>query len=117
LRKYNVAIEDKKIARLCDVDGRLSAVEFQDGDALALDGLFFHLGSHPSTDIADELGCERDTDGNVVVNEKTHETSVRGIYAAGDLMGGPYLAVGAAAKGAQTAIAIHKSLLPPELEL
>ena len=116
LQKYDVAIEPKKIARLCDDGGRLSAVEFKDGDALPLDGVFFHLGSHPSTDIADELGCERDVDGNLVVG-RSHETSVPGIYAAGDLIGGPYLAVGAAAKGATTAISVHKSLLPAELEL
>lgn len=116
LRKYDVGVETKTIARLCDDGGRLSAVEFKDGDALALDGVFFHLGSHPSTDIADELGCERDDEGNLIV-DNSHETSVPGIYAAGDLIGGPYLAVGAAAKGAKTAIAVHKSLLPPELAI
>ncbi|HUP89691.1 MAG TPA: NAD(P)/FAD-dependent oxidoreductase [Longimicrobiales bacterium] len=113
---YGIDVVDNKIRCLCRDGDRLSAVEFNDGDALPLDGLFFHLGSHPSTDIAHHLGCERDEDGNLVV-DNSHETSVPGIYGAGDLIGGPYLAVNAAANGAKTAIAVHKSLLPPELAI
>lgn len=116
LQKYDVDVATNHVRRLCADNGRLSAVEFTDGDALPLDSLFFHLGSHPATDLADSLGCERDEEGNLVV-DRSHETSVPGIYAAGDLIGGPYLAVTAAAKGATTAIAVHKSLLPPDLAI
>jgi thioredoxin reductase len=116
LAKYAVRIVSNKIARLSSKDDRLAAVEFEDGDALPFDGLFFHLGSQPASDLADHLGCRREADGNLEVNN-AHETSVAGVYAAGDLVGPPYLAVSAAASGVKTALAVHKSLLPPDHEL
>lgn len=116
LAKYGVSIVTSKIARLSGMDDRLAAVEFEDGDALPLDGLFFHLGSQPASDLADHIGCHRDADGNLEVNH-AHETSVSGVYAAGDLIGPPYLAVSAAATGVKTALAVHKSLLPRDHEL
>jgi thioredoxin reductase len=116
LAKYGIDIIRGKIARLSSKDGRLAAAEFEDGDALPLDGLFFHLGSLPASDLAHHLGCKRDADGNLEVNN-ANETSVPGVYAAGDLIGPPYLAVSAAAAGVKTALAVHKSLLPRDHEL
>jgi thioredoxin reductase len=116
LTKYDVGIETNPIARLCSSGNRLTAVEFANGDALPLDSAFFHLGSHPSSDLADQLGCARDADGNLLV-DRGQQTSVPGVFAAGDLIGPPYLAVSAAAGGVKTAIALHKSLLPPDQEI
>jgi thioredoxin reductase len=116
LAKYDVAIEASEIARLCVNAERLTAVEFSNGDALPVDKAFFHLGSHPASDLADQLGCERDRDGNLVV-DNAHQTSVPGVFSAGDLIGPPYLAISAAAEGVKTAIALHKSLLPPDQEI
>ena len=116
LAKYGVGIMSTKIARLSSQYDRLAAVEFEDGDALPLDGLFFHIGSAPASDLADNMGCRRDGDGNLEVSN-AHETSVPGVYAAGDLIGPPYLAVSAAATGVKTALAVHKSLLPQDHEL
>jgi len=116
LDRYDVAVETSEIARLCVDADRLTAVEFSNGDALPVDKAFFHLGSHPASDLADQLGCERDRDGNLVVDH-AQETSVPGVFSAGDLIGPPYLAISAAAEGVKTAIALHKSLLPPDQEI
>jgi thioredoxin reductase len=116
LAKYDIDVETSEIARLCASDERLTAVEFRNGDALPVDKAFFHLGSHPASDLADQLGCKRDRDGNLVV-DNANETSVAGIFSAGDLIGPPYLAISAAAEGVKTAIALHKSLLPPDQEI
>jgi thioredoxin reductase len=116
LTRNDVAINTQAIARLCSSDDRLSAVEFQGGDAMPFDYLFFHIGSHQSSDIADQLGCKRDDDDNLEV-DNAQETSVKGVFAAGDLTGPPYLAISAAAKGVKAALAVHKSLLPPDLEI
>lgn len=116
LGRYDVAIQSKKIARLCDKDHRLAAVEFADGDALPMDGLFFHLGSPPASDLAAKLGCKRDREHNLEIENST-ETTVAGVYAAGDLAGPPYLAISAAAKGVKTAMTVHRSLLPSDQEL
>jgi thioredoxin reductase len=116
LDKYDVAIHTQAIGRLCAQDDRLAAVEFENGDAMPLDTLFFHIGSHQSSDLADQLGCRRDDDDNLEV-DNAQETSVKGVFAAGDLIGPPYLAISAAAKGVKAALAVHKSLLPPDLEI
>lgn len=116
LEKYDIEICTDKIARLCGDAERLAAVEFTNGDALPLDGFFFHLGSEPAADLGDQFGCERDADRNLEV-DKTNETSVAGVYGAGDLVGGPYLAITAAAKGVATALCVHKSLLPADQDI
>jgi thioredoxin reductase len=116
LAKYNVAINEAPIARLCENDGRLVALELKDGDAVPMDYAFFAIGSHQSSDLADQLGCKRG-DGDDLQVDNAHQTSVPGVFAAGDLIGPPYLAISAAAKGVKTALAVHKSLLPPDLEI
>jgi pyruvate/2-oxoglutarate dehydrogenase complex dihydrolipoamide dehydrogenase (E3) component len=44
-------------------------------------------------------------------------TSVYNVFAAGDICPGSQLALVAAAEGARAALAIHKSLVPPERKL
>jgi len=51
-----------------------------------------------------------------VIDERDH-TSVRNVYAAGDIAPGPQLAIAAAASGAVAAIAIHASLVPDSRKL
>lgn len=116
LAKYDVEIITEKVTQLCSESERLAAVEFSNGDALPLDGLFFHIGSHPATDLAGKLGCKRDEDGNIEV-DRTNETSIAGVYGAGDLTGGPYLAITAAARGVVAALSLHRSLLPADHDI
>jgi thioredoxin reductase len=75
--------------------------------------LFFHLGSEPRSDIGEQLSCEREDDGYLRV-DRGGETSVPGVYAAGDITGHPHLASVAAADGVRAALAIHRSMLPAE---
>ena len=91
--------------------GRLARVRFRDGSALECDALFFSLGTIPASDLHTQLGCRLDEEGLVDVDEKC-ETSVEGVYAAGDLTPRSQLAVVAAAEGAKAAIQIHRSLMP-----
>jgi thioredoxin reductase len=42
---------------------------------------------------------------------------VPNVYAAGDIVPGPQLAIAAASDGTIAALAIHKSLVPPERRL
>ena len=44
-------------------------------------------------------------------------TSVENVFAAGDIVPGPQLAIAAASDGAIAALAIHKSLVPDALKL
>jgi thioredoxin reductase len=111
-----VAIHTGTVRRVTGHGGNLTQAEFDDGAVLRLDALFFHLGSEPRCELAEQLGCELDDDGYIVV-DRGQETSCPGVHAAGDITGPPHLAVVAAAEGVRAALAIHRSLLPDERRL
>jgi thioredoxin reductase len=94
-------------------DRALQALELEDGMQLDCERLFFSIGHYPADDLAQRLGCKRDDEGNVDADEH-FRTSVRNVFAAGDITRGTQLAITAAAGGARAAIAIHHSLLAPE---
>lgn len=94
----------------------LRSLEFADGPPLGVEKIFFAIGQYPADDLAAQLGCRRDEDGHVEVDDAYH-TSVRNVFAAGDLVPGPQLGVAAAADGAIAALAIHKSLVPASRKL
>jgi thioredoxin reductase len=97
-------------------DAGIYSLELEGGKCLDADKLFFKIGQMPADDLAAQLGCRRDEEGQVIVDDAMH-TSVRNVYAAGDLVPGPQLAIAAAADGAIAALAIHKSLVPDERKL
>ena len=80
-------------------------------EPLGVEEIFFSIGQYPADDLGVQLGCERDDGGHVIVDEH-HHTSVYNVFAAGDIVPGPQLAIRAAAGGAVAALSIHKSLVP-----
>lgn len=106
-----VSVRRERVARMVGHGGNLTQVEFADGGVERLDALFFHLGSEPRCELAQEFGCELDEDGYITV-DRGQETSCAGVHAAGDITGPPHLASIAAAEGVRAALAIHRSLLP-----
>jgi thioredoxin reductase len=70
---------------------------------------FFSIAHLPNTDFAADLGCAR-VDGCVEV-DIDGQTSVPGVYAAGDITPGVQLISTAVAKGASAGIACARSLL------
>jgi thioredoxin reductase len=129
LEEHGVAVAVEPIARLETVSGVFAGVAFRspgqphsgNGDATSngkapFDRIFFHLGNEPRSDIAAELECGTDDEGYIEV-DRGQQTSVPGIYAAGDITGHPHLTVTAAAEGVRAALSIHRSLLPDERHL
>jgi thioredoxin reductase len=116
LERNGVAVITRAVHALESRDGALREARFDQG-AIALDALFFHWGSDPTSRLGPTTGCECDDGGRILVDPRTMETSVPGVYAAGDIVGRPYLAITAASDGVRAALAIHRSLLPPEFEL
>ena len=89
---------------------QLHRVLFAEGDPLECDALFFNLGTRPASNFHETLGCQLDPESGLVSVDNTKQTSVEGVYAAGDLTPNSQLAVVAAAEGAMAAIHIHRSL-------
>jgi thioredoxin reductase len=116
VRSNGIDIIAEPVTRVEGHGGTLTQAEFDQREPLRLDALFFHLGSEPRCELAEQLGCALDDDGYVIVDQG-QETSMPGVHAAGDIAGQPHLASIAAAEGVRAALAIHRSLLPDERQL
>ena len=81
------------------------------GTELARSGLFFSTGCHQASDLSKSLGCKRNDKGGVVIDPETEESSVPGVYVAGDVSRDVLLVAVAIGEGAQAAVAINKAFL------
>jgi thioredoxin reductase (NADPH) len=111
LDKLNIPVLTDKISRVCDDGARIHCLMLENGMQLDTDKVFFAIGQYPADDLGAQLGCARDDEGHIVIDEHCL-TSVVNVYAAGDITPGPQLAIVGAAKGAIAALAMHKSLVP-----
>ena len=116
LDTLNIPVLSAKIERVVPQGDRIHAVELEGGMHLDCDHIFFALSQRPADDLGAQLGCARDDDGHIVV-DSAQKTSVRNVWAAGDIVPGPQLAIVAAAEGAIAALSIHKSLVPASRRL
>jgi thioredoxin reductase len=108
-----IALKDEKVVKLIGDRERLEAAVLSTGEHVPIDALFFTIGVEPSTLLAKTIGCAAVDDTPCLKLNDYKETTVKGVYAIGDLAPGAQLAITAAADGAVAAIAINKSLLPP----
>jgi thioredoxin reductase len=113
LGKLNIPILEAPIKRVVSDQKEIRGLELEGGMLLDCDRLYFAIGQFPADDLGAQLKCERDEFGLIVVDEHYH-TSVKNVYAAGDIVPGPQLAISAASDGAIAALAIHHSLIPEE---
>ncbi len=113
LDALNIPVITDQITRITSghESREIYSLELDSGMCLDADKLFFTFGQHAADDLGVQLGCRRDDDGQIIVDERYH-TSVRDVFAAGDIVPGPQLAIAAASDGAMVALAIHKSLVP-----
>ncbi|HEY0101549.1 MAG TPA: FAD-dependent oxidoreductase, partial [Pyrinomonadaceae bacterium] len=114
LAGFDIPITNQRIEKLeGDAETKqIRHVRFEDGDSLECDALFFNLGTEPASTLHEMLDCRMDEECGLVWVDADQQTSVPGVYAAGDLTPKSQLAVVAAAEGAMAAIHIHKSLVP-----
>jgi thioredoxin reductase (NADPH) len=93
LERYGVAVRDRsEVTALHGSGGKLEAVTLRDGEHLSFSFLFLFLGAAPCTDWLGEI-VVRDEKGFVLTGaaagvEGLLETSVPGVYAAGDVRSG-----------------------------
>ena len=116
LDALNIPVLTERILRVDARRGKVHCLELESGMALDAERIFFAIGQYPADDLGAQLSCERDEGGHITVDEHYH-TSVRNVFAAGDIVPGSQLAIAAAADGAIAALAIHKSLVPEERKL
>jgi thioredoxin reductase (NADPH) len=93
LERYGVVVRDRsEIAELHGSDGRLEAVTLKDGTRVPFKFVFLFLGAKPCTEWLGDCAA-RHTDGFLLTGEAAGasyllETSIPGIFAAGDVRSG-----------------------------
>jgi thioredoxin reductase (NADPH) len=93
VERYGVAVRDRcEIAALHGSDGQLEGVTLKSGEQLPFSFLFLFLGALPCTEWLDNA-VARDDDGFILTGtaanaDKLLETSVPGVFAAGDVRSG-----------------------------
>jgi thioredoxin reductase (NADPH) len=116
LTRYGVAIRDRsEIAELHGSDGRLEAVTLTDGTRLPFAFLFLFLGARPCTEwLGNEIARHEDgflLTGDTAGAANLLETSVPGIFAAGDVRSGSTKRCAAAVgEGSMAVQFVHKHL-------
>jgi thioredoxin reductase len=110
LRSRGIRVSDHPVRKLHGAEGRLREIEFDDGARLPRAALFFSTGQHQRSPLLESLGCALNDDGGVRCTENG-ESSIPGVFVAGDVSRDMQLAIMAAAEGARAALAINKMLL------
>jgi thioredoxin reductase (NADPH) len=118
LGRYGVAVRDgSEIAALHGDDGQLEAVTLTDGERVPFSFLFLFLGAAPCTKWLGEC-IARDEKGFVLTGADAGadgllETSVAGVYAAGDVRSGSIKRCATAiGEGATVVRFVHEHLQP-----
>jgi thioredoxin reductase (NADPH) len=109
LRELGVTIADHEPRDIRCEPGRGVAVELHDGRTLAFDVLYPALGLTHASQLATALGARAQEDGQLEVDDHL-QTSVEGLYAAGDVAVGLNQINVAAGQAAIAATAIHNRL-------
>jgi thioredoxin reductase len=114
LRRHGVVLNEHKIKRLVGEGGQLSSIEFENGEKLLREALFFNTESYIRTKLLKQLDCEfSHSDG---VNTGKYEmTNVPGLYVAGNILREVQLVIVAAAQGAEAAFGINTALMQEDL--
>lgn len=109
LARHGVRLLEDVAVSYVGTRGALRAVRLQGGTEVPCSLSFFSIGHVPRAGLADDLGCERSAEGYVVVDEHG-ESTVPGVFAAGDLVPGLQLLQVATAKGATAGVGCALSL-------
>jgi thioredoxin reductase len=113
LDRFGIPVETGAIDRLEGDAECVQRVVMQGGSIHPVDAMFFHIAYGPGSSLPAELGCAADEEGILQI-DTDFQTTVPGVYAAGDIVRGSKLAIRAAADGTRAAIGIYRSLLPAQ---
>jgi thioredoxin reductase len=111
LAAHAIPIFEAPIAGLEGDGSVLRRIRFADGSYIERDAIFFSTRCHQRSELWRMLGCVREDKGGIVTDALTEETSVPGVYVAGDVSRDVLLIAVALAEGAKAAVAINRALL------
>ena len=99
----NLKINQKEIEEIIG-DETVKAVKLQNYTQIQIDGLFIANGVASSVDLAKKIGAK--TENNRIIVNENMQTTIKGLYAAGDCTGGLLQISKAVYEGAKAATEI-----------
>jgi thioredoxin reductase len=120
LAEHGIGLRSEAVTSLEGNNGLIERVHFHDGTSEPFDALFFHIASGPGSTLPADMGCEPEEEAimeGLLKVDRDFESTVPGVYAAGDITPGTRLAIKAAYEGTRAAIGIHKSLISGERKI
>ena len=109
-----IGVVEGTIEQLVVDDDRLRGVQLADGCVVPRDALFVPPRFLPHSDLLVGLGCDVDDDG-WVATDPTGLTSVRGVWAAGNVVDPRAQVITAAGAGSTAAIALNADLVDDDV--
>jgi thioredoxin reductase (NADPH) len=80
-----VEVKGDKVVRSVMLDK-----EYSESKELKLDGVFVEIGSSPLSELAEKIGVAVNEGKEIIINHRTSETNVPGVFAAGDVVDKPF---------------------------
>lgn len=116
LEARRVKIDETPVSRLIVKGSELAAVAFADGRRVPFGGMFTGPRCSLSSPLAEQLGCELEQGqcGPMVKTDGFKESTVPGVYVAGDAARAVHSATWASADGVTAGVYAHQSLLFPK---
>lgn len=111
LADRQISIITSRVTELVGAGPKLEGVRFENGMSRACRALFFSTGCTQGSKLPSQLGCLRDERGTIITDPLTEETTVRGVYVAGDASRDVLLVAVAIGEGAKAGVAINRALL------
>ena len=113
LARRNVRLVEGKLSAVSHHDGHLTTLDLDTGESHAVDVLFAHPRNQPSASLHEALGLDITPHplGYVLKVDDRQETSMPGIYAAGDLTSMMASVTLASSRGAMAGIFAQQSML------
>jgi thioredoxin reductase (NADPH) len=112
LEDHNIKYIEKEIHSLSASNGILEEINLINKEKISVEKGFLAFGGNDvRSSLADQLGAERLENKHVVVDPRSKMTTVKHVWAAGDVVAHSEQAAIAMGEGLQAAIWIHKSLM------
>ena len=113
LARRGVRVEPEPVARLEGEGAALSAVRLKDKRSREIEALYISPQSRLSSPLAEQLSVEisEEPQGSLIRTDANKMTSVKGVYAAGDIARAPHSVSWAVADGVTAGTSVHRALV------
>jgi thioredoxin reductase len=113
LKVWGVRVVSEPIASINGDGATLSSITLANGRVYPLQAMFLAPRSRFNSVIAEDLGCALDETplGPMIRTDASKQTTIPGVYAAGDIARAPHSATWASADGVTAGMSLHQALV------